>query len=1356
MAGRPIRIGDQLVLEEDYDETYIPSEQEILEFAREIGIDPIKEPELMWLAREGIVAPLPMEWKPCQDITGDIYYFNFSNGQSMWDHPCDEHYRSLVIQERGKLSGSGATKKKDKKKKKEKKDKKDKGTTKNALALGAPLALTHIPPGGLAPLRGLGDGAPAKLKRMPSENLGSLTESEQPGDLQQALKASAYPKGLLGSIHEDKIALGLLGLEEEAPEEDEADGDLQSGRSSSDLLKNLHLDIGALGSDFAYESPQTSQLEKKDTSRGSEATGPPLPVKLSCQGADSSLGSASSKGSKGSSGRGQSACIPEKERSEKNEAGTLRSLGTPDPDPGSHQPAQASTREIPESPGDAGKEGSRNEEEAKVSSHPRASLSDVSEDLSEHVEKLRLSGDSSDPKSFLGPDLGFRSQTPEHLLGIHQLTPALNRDSWEPHRVGRDKDGGQSGREEWQSQLTRGSESRSSKLPLSSLHSRTPEEQPPEQERAGRPVDAAGSPLPLVSLQREEETPSLPGSLLWAQEQRLQAEEPEKGPACLSSPSACPEVQPTVPSPVATPGLLPETMAQELEREERRLLELRHEKLQQLREKLQQEEEEEMQKLRQQQESSLSTLKEQLRRVACEEERRLREEEDQKLAQLRVQIQSNTAADESQLRAQQEVALQRLKDELELQKEAQRACLEQQNRQALEQLREEMEAATQRERTFLSTEKEQALKQLQEQLEGERRGAVAALERTHQAKLDRLSNSWESEHREVASGFRKQMEEVQPPEGEQQLEKLSRAELLAWQKAQHIREYEHELSSLLREKRQEVEREHERKMEKIRQEHRQVLAETREQYEAEERKQRTELLGHHTRELERLHRSHERDLELLWREQEQKLEDARRCTREQEKKLQDLEAELESRTKDVKARLAELDVQEAAARKEKQQLLNKQRQMALEHEEASSTQQHLEEARKEHDHLLESRRQLHRALEELRACKFELEAQVDLLRGQSQRLQKQVSDLEAEVQRKQAALKGLDAQETNSVPSFQPSLCLEDLQQSLGVNRSKEATPSLPNKESPGSSLTSIQHCLSAEGMALHNAREFLARQARSMRRRQTALKAQQQYWRHELADRQDKSSEPPCSKSLEEAASTPLASDNTPEGSPTKKTVTFDLSDSEDSSMDSSESFLPSQPPLPQSIPHHRIQSLHRNLQHISSQLSGVLGMLVSLDPSLPHLTSTPLQPQAPMAACPTLLSTSSSTALTSTQWAWALRSPLSSVTQTVDDFLVEKWHKYFPTGVPFFSCGSASQGNRLGYVSASEQLRLLQRSHPRVPEVGGSNLEDMLEANRKWLRWYKNDPKSQLFPVPKPTTSSRLLQLGLDQQNKLNVHYY
>ncbi|XP_062257529.1 centrosomal protein of 164 kDa-like [Platichthys flesus] len=112
------RMGGQLILEEEYDENYTPSEQEIQEYAREIGLDPGSEPELLWLAREGVVTPLPPEWKPCQDVTGEIYYFNFSSGQSTWDHPCDEHYRLLVAQERERtqltaaIGGMGAKKKK--------------------------------------------------------------------------------------------------------------------------------------------------------------------------------------------------------------------------------------------------------------------------------------------------------------------------------------------------------------------------------------------------------------------------------------------------------------------------------------------------------------------------------------------------------------------------------------------------------------------------------------------------------------------------------------------------------------------------------------------------------------------------------------------------------------------------------------------------------------------------------------------------------------------------------------------------------------------------------------------------------------------------------------------------------------------------------------------------------------------------------------------------------------------------------------------------------------------------------------------------------------------------------------------
>ena len=63
----------------------------------------------------------------------------------------------------------------------------------------------------------------------------------------------------------------------------------------------------------------------------------------------------------------------------------------------------------------------------------------------------------------------------------------------------------------------------------------------------------------------------------------------------------------------------------------------------------------------------------------------------------------------------------------------------------------------------------------------------------------------------------------------------------------------------------------------------------------------------------------------------------------------------------------------------------------------------------------------------------------------------------------------------------------------------------------------SVRHYLSAEGMALRSAKEFLVRQTRSMRRRQTALKAAQQHWRQELASAQEAAKDPPDTKALED-----------------------------------------------------------------------------------------------------------------------------------------------------------------------------------------------------------------------------------------------
>ncbi|XP_047547669.1 centrosomal protein of 164 kDa isoform X3 [Lutra lutra] len=2051
MAGRPIRIGDQLVLEEDYDETYIPSEQEILEFAREIGIDPVKEPELMWLAREGIVAPLPVEWKPCQDITGDIYYFNFANGQSTWDHPCDEHYRNLVIQERGKLSAPGAIKKKDKKKKKEKKDKKDKENPKSPLetqpeqgllpsssllrgplplsapgladldpdqemqarsegsfkkgkspsvlgdmpwpllgtlpsklqplskgqasrthqifadveeilgrapaqcrtelgdqqglgkpqkptdkiylgfsdpeieelelrtrqqkpstlgakntrllqngqdvlegrsqasvysglsetitglqlrgeqhghhvakwgstgpggdksqspipslsleedrsqslcssdhllptrksqallidsaaadglswrgvsgeggsvgrgrrrkeppelwmgqvsklvnqdtlgscketgpdapevlgasakdppqelfllppaplalelaqnapagsapgrspdreerqppgsleppeedrkpsesepdvessslashlgsqilgevsnfpwdlqssqgseqgggqpapraggqccspflglqlahlqssadeqsesedysedqrfyrhilqmvkisrqleglelpestretpckafasmvcclaaesprmssegeheagraverdprllawgpemlerpqevalapagqavpqqacvqpsssplsqgpvelrcsrglasergkALGSSLAPVHVPPGGLAPLRGLVDAPASTLRGSQNLSLGSSAESGQLGELtqpSQGLKTSAYTKGLLGSIHEDKNALSLLALGEETNAEDEVESDNQSVRSSSELFKNLHLDIGALGGDFEYEeSPRTSQPEeRKDTSLYSDASGPPTPGKLVSQGADGGLSSADGREQQG---RGASARLPAKETDEKSDPGMSRI----EVDPGGGQPTQATEKEAPEDSLDAGEEGSRRGEAQVVeekepkeeTSVPKESRSDRSQDsdISEHMKELQLSDSAApDPTSFPGLDFGFHGRISEHLLDVNVLSPVLDGAHWEAQRLGReDKDGSQSSQDEQRSKPSRGLERTYSAAlagltrlspPLvpgrwhqSPLHSQATEEGPLQasegqlkQEQAEEPGDSAGSPVPPGSLQREE-TPSPPAAHERGREQRSwatelglgqeEAKEPEEKVAAHPAPPVFPEAErrachavlghmgkeqgmpggrrgekgdhgpepllgfpwegmgesgrsaePAAPPKQASLKAMEEAVAQELERDRRRLLESKQEKMQQLREKLWQEEEEEMLQLQQQKEKSLSSLKEQLRKATEEEETQMREEESRRLSQLRAQVQSSTEADEGRIRAEQEASLKRLKEELESLQKAERASSERRSRQMLEQLREEMEASEKREQAALNAEKEAALQQLRERLEQERKDAAAALEREHRAELEQLSSSLEAKHREVVSSLQRKMEEAQQKEVVQVQESLSWAEQRAQQRAHHVLEYEQELSGLLREKRQEVEREHERKMDRMKEEHQQVVAEAREQYEAEERKQRAELLGHLTGELERLRRSHERELEAVRQMQDRQLEDLRRRHREQERKLQDLEVELETRTKDVKAKLAHLGLQEETARKEQQQLLDARRQAALESEEVTASYQHLEEAKKEHTNLLESNRQLRRLLDELRARRAELESQVEALQTQSWRLQKHISDLEAEAQRKQDMLKELEAKESSAAPRFEPDLHIEDLRKSLGTS-----------KEETDLSLDSVRHYLSAEGMALRSAKEFLVRQTRSMRRRQSALKAAQQHWRRELARAPEATKDPLGTKALEDARQDleeetrhldemksamrkghdllkkkeeklnqlesslrEEALDEDTRRQTPKKGVTFDLSDTDDVSSASSESC-----PLP---PHewqcrqgedhvnltasatlpYKFHYLSSSLQRISSQLNGVLSMLggLNLPPPPPFFTSTPVpapprNPRStPVPACPSLARVSAWPPVepTTTQWAWdpGLGPTLSSsVAQSVDDFLLEKWRKYFPTGVPFLSSRPAPLENRLGYVSASEQLRLLQRAHSHGSslQVGSTDFQSMMEANRKWLEHYRNDPKLHLFSsVPKPAATSGLLHLGLDEDSRLRVYHY
>ena len=99
--------GQSVILEEEIDENYEPTEEEILEYAGWLGMNLEKEKDLFWIASEGLKKPLPEDWKPCKSPEGHIYYFNFSTGESVWDHPCDDYYRKLYQDEKKKKEAAG-------------------------------------------------------------------------------------------------------------------------------------------------------------------------------------------------------------------------------------------------------------------------------------------------------------------------------------------------------------------------------------------------------------------------------------------------------------------------------------------------------------------------------------------------------------------------------------------------------------------------------------------------------------------------------------------------------------------------------------------------------------------------------------------------------------------------------------------------------------------------------------------------------------------------------------------------------------------------------------------------------------------------------------------------------------------------------------------------------------------------------------------------------------------------------------------------------------------------------------------------------------------------------------------------
>ncbi|DBA00884.1 TPA: hypothetical protein N0F65_008527 [Lagenidium giganteum] len=179
---------DSIVLEEEIDPNYEPTEKEVLEYATWLGMDLEAEKDLLWIAREGLKAPLPENWKPCKTTdTEEIYYFNFLTGNSTWDHPCDEFYRNLYEEHKKKRLQTHKMQDGDEKKKKEKEDvaellgkkKKKKAPPSRAEPLGPPTPMGKANPLEKKPLPGLSSklGTLSASGLKPVSSLGRLKSS---------------------------------------------------------------------------------------------------------------------------------------------------------------------------------------------------------------------------------------------------------------------------------------------------------------------------------------------------------------------------------------------------------------------------------------------------------------------------------------------------------------------------------------------------------------------------------------------------------------------------------------------------------------------------------------------------------------------------------------------------------------------------------------------------------------------------------------------------------------------------------------------------------------------------------------------------------------------------------------------------------------------------------------------------------------------------------------------------------------------------------------------------------------------------------------------------------------------------
>ncbi|KAM5131895.1 centrosomal protein of 164 kDa [Mantella aurantiaca] len=832
-----------------------------------------------------------------------------------------------------------------------------------------------------------------------------------------------------------------------------------------------------------------------------------------------------------------------------------------------------------------------------------------------------------------------------------------------------------------------------------------------------------------------------------------------------------------------------------VEQEESEVEEEHRQKLEDLREIFSKKEEEKKHTLQELHNSNIRAFEEKLQRDFEEEEAKMREAQKLRLLTLEKEL----------LKGREEEEQKFQKEELEIRDEHRQRLLKleegllQSKNDLSEKLNLETENLLEQEKANILQEREIALKELSTRLEQETRMALELLETKHVVELEQLKAAATEKHQ-------KELSDLQNTRPLAQLTEVSQAPSnlhLINKKMSHVLDFEKEMSDLLQEKLNEVQREHERKLERMKEEHRQEIEKIRKQFEEEEQTQRSQMLETLQHELGKLGREHEKELEVQRKEQERRLEERQHGYREKENFFEDLEQNQEIRRKQLMVQKRQLDHEEETLRIGKEQLEEKEKELERKAQKVSVQENAIIEQRCLSDLL----KQTHRELEVMQDRKSEVQTQVEQLQSLYTRLQETASDLEVEIKSRKEKLQDLTKEEL--LNKMDSELHLEDLTKMNSTNHASNIPnhtdfprPSLSSTPIPAMppAMDDLRYYISSQGASIHKAKDFLRLQTHSMCRRQTLLKAAKQEWRHNMHESQDPEQahqlegirknleeearnlkdihdtmekgqvllqqKEECLQELENSLLEEVSEEEALKGRRNKKLVTFDVSDSDDTSsamsMDKHRGgyMLGSQDFLPLKVK-HLTQSLH----HITAELNSVLS---SLDPLMSESSAAfhsenkfSSAPSIPISAYISMSKMDRRMGLhSSSPWPWKASVPAgfsasSSATQSVNALMMEKWHKYFPGDSPFLSDQSQETENKFGYVSAGEQLREMQSASFHSKYADKHNIQAMIDSNKKWLQNFKHDPKVPLGP-PRSPSGAGLVQLGLDENNQIRVYQY